>query len=49
MMWLLCKFAMIRHKWIWIMDVMDDPAHYCGIYQCKNCGDLSRGQFQERH
>lgn len=31
------------------LNVMDEPGHYVGIYQCRNCDEISRGAFRDKH
>ena len=45
----LCRLAMISHKWLWVLDIMDEPGHYVGLYQCQNCAEISRGAFRDKH
>lgn len=46
MRWL-CLFFSCR--WLHHFDVMDDPAHYVGLWQCSRCKTISIGRFMDKH
>lgn len=49
MLRLLRRLALIRHKWAWITDVSNDHGHFCGLYQCRHCGEISVGHIRAVH
>lgn len=38
---ILCFFMM--HKWTWITDFIREDEGIFGLYQCKNCKEISLG------
>ncbi len=37
------------HKWIWITDFIREDERIFGLYQCKNCKEISPGKPNHKH
>lgn len=46
MRWL-CIFILCRFEHV--IDVMDEPGHYIGLFQCPRCKTMSMGWPHDKH